>query len=259
MAEIHKLYDRQQRIEIEYSGTRREVSAHTIRQIEQHGNHGSVIYSQLGESNADAVIRDEIAHFRRLGVTAWEWKLFDYDQPADLKDRLIAHGFVPDDAEAVLVLDLEAIPLALTQSVTHDVRRVTEPAGLEDVRAITRAVWGEEDDDDWIITALAETMRDAPDELSVYVAYVDGVPASYGRIDFHKGSDFAGLWGGSTLPEYRQRGLYTALVAVRAQEAIQRGKRYLTIDASPMSRAVLEKFGFTLLAYSYPCIYRGKG
>ncbi len=165
---------------------------------------------------------------------------------------------MPDETEAVLVLDLQAIPPALTQPVTHDVRRITDPAGLEDVRAITRAVWGEDDDDDWIVEALAATLRDAPEELSVYVAYVDGVPASYGRVDFHEGSDFAGLWGGSTLPEYRQRGLYTALVAVRAQEAIQRGKRYLTIDASPMSRAVLEKFGFKLLAYSYPCIYQGK-
>ncbi len=257
MSEIHKLYDRQQRIEIEYSGVRREVTPHTIRQIEQHGNHSTVIYSQLDETNAEQVIRDEIAYFKSLGIDGWEWKLFDYDQPADLKDRLIAHGFVPDDAEAALVLDLAAIPPTLTQSVTHDVRRITDQAGLADVRAITRAVWGEDDDDDWMIDTLAATLRDAPDEMSVYVAYVDGVPASYGRIDFHENSDFAGLWGGSTLPEYRQRGLYTALVAVRAQEAIQRGKRYLTIDATPMSRAVLEKFGFTLLAYTYPCIYQG--
>ena len=93
--------------------------------------------------------------------------------------------------------------------------------------------------------------------MSVYVAYVDGVPASAAWIDFHENNAFAGLWGGSTLPQYRQRGLYTALVSVRAQEAIARGVRYLTSDASPMSRAVLEKYGFRLLAYAWECNYRG--
>jgi GNAT superfamily N-acetyltransferase len=99
-------------------------------------------------------------------------------------------------------------------------------------------------------------LRDKSEQVSIYVAYVDGVPASVGWIDFHERSDFAGLWGGSTLPAYRKRGLYTALVAERAQEAIQRGVRYLTIDASPMSRAVLEKFGFRLMAYAYECNFR---
>ena len=66
-----------------------------------------------------------------------------------------------------------------------------------------------------------------------------------------------GLWGGSTLPEYRKQGLYTALVKARVQEAIERGIRYLTIDASPMSRAVLEKFGFELMAYAWECNYGG--
>ncbi len=257
MAEIHKLYDQQQRIEMEYAGARREVTPHTIRQIDPISERGTLIYSQLDQTNADAVIREEIAYFKRLGIAGnLEWKLFDYDQPADLKDRLIAHGFVPEEPDAVLTLDLQATPSALTQPVTHDVRRVTDAAGLDDVRAITRAVWDE--DDEGMIRSLAYTLREAPEELSIYAAYVDGIPASYGRIDFHEGSDFAGLWGGSTLAEYRQRGLYTALVAVRAQEAIQRGKRYLTIDASPMSRAALEKFGFQLLAYAYECNYRGE-
>lgn len=31
----------------------------------------------------------------------------------------------------------------------------------------------------------------------------------------------------------------------------------LTVDASPMSRPILEKFGFHLIAYSYPCQWRG--
>jgi hypothetical protein len=43
------------------------------------------------------------------------------------------------------------------------------------------------------------------------------------------------------------------LLAVRAQEARARRVRFLSVEASPMSRPILEKFGFQMLAYTYPC------
>ena len=56
--------------------------------------------------------------------------------------------------------------------------------------------------------------------------------------------------------QFPVQGFYTALLAVRVQEAIARGRRYLTIDASPMSRPIVERFGFVRLAESTPCIWR---
>jgi hypothetical protein len=44
----------------------------------------------------------------------------------------------------------------------------------------------------------------------------------------------------------------------RAQEAKARQVSYLTVDASPMSRPILEKFGFEMIAYSYPCKWKLK-
>jgi predicted acetyltransferase len=92
--------------------------------------------------------------------------------------------------------------------------------------------------------------------MSVYVAYVDEQPASAAWIYFPKHSQFASLWGGSTIRSFRKRGLFTALLAVRAREAKARQARYLTVDASPMSRPILEKFGFERIAYSYPCKWK---
>ena len=57
------------------------------------------------------------------------------------------------------------------------------------------------------------------------VACVDGQPVSGGRVDFDPGVDFAGLFGGVTLPEFRGRGLYRATVAKRAELARERGYR----------------------------------
>jgi predicted acetyltransferase len=81
------------------------------------------------------------------------------------------------------------------------------------------------------------------------------VPASVGWIQFPNNSQFASLWGGTTLPEYRGQGLYTAIMAIRVQEAIRREYSYLTIDASKMSRPIAEKYGFELLTYAHACIW----
>ena len=202
-------------------------------------------------------IAQEIAHFTALGLAdEFEWKLFGHDQPADLRERLIRHGFeVNEPADAVMALDLSELPPKLAQPVTHDVRRVTDERGLADIYAVIEAVWPEEDH------SVAQRnkitlLREHPESISMYAAYVEGQPVCEGWIDFPE-TDFAGLWGGATLSEYRNRGLYTALVAVRAQEAQRRGYRFLTIDASPMSRAVLEKQGFVVIASAWECNYRG--
>ena len=76
------------------------------------------------------------------------------------------------------------------------------------------------------------------------VAIVDGQPVSGGRVDFEDGVEFAGLFGGITLPEYRRRGLYRATVAKRAELARERGYRWLYSDALPTSRPILERLGF---------------
>lgn len=55
---------------------------------------------------------------------------------------------------------------------------------------------------------------------------------------------FAGLWGGSTLPAWRGRGIYKALVATRAQVANASGVRYLQVDASADSDPILRRSGF---------------
>jgi len=75
---------------------------------------------------------------------------------------------------------------------------------------------------------------------------------------FFEPGRFAGLIQAATLPAYRGRGLYTALVAIRVQEAGQRGIRFLDADSSPMSRPILEKLGFRRLTQAHPCAWHVK-
>lgn len=255
--EMLVLFDKEQRREVEFIGFAREATPEVVRLIDRQAERGDsmVVYSRLTAANADEVIEAEIAYFESIGHN-FEWKFYGHDRPPDLKERLAARGFEIGEAEAVLVLDLAETPAALLAPVSHDVRRIIDPEQLADVVAVQQAVWPEAEFISHLGERLAALLQADPDHLSVYVAYVDETPACSAWISFHREGHFAGLWGGSTLPQFRQRGLYTALVATRLQEAIRRGVRYLTIDASPMSHAVLQKFGFQLLIYTYPCKWR---
>lgn len=255
-SKIIALYDQDQRKTVEYPEARREVTPTVVRHVNISGaGEGSVIYSQLNENNVEEVIREQIAYFESLGQD-FEWKVYDYDRPSDLKDRLQSHGFIVEEAEAIMVLDLESAPQLLWQPVSQNIKRITEPEALSDVLAVQQQVW--EEDFSWLNEHLGGALRKYPDLMSVYVAYVEDKPASAAWTYFPKHSQFASLWGGSTVSSYRKRGLYTALLALRAQEARDRQVRYLTVDASPMSRPILEKFGFTAIALSYPCKWEVK-
>jgi len=250
------LYDQDQRKAIEYPDMRREVTPNVVRHIDTSGSReGIVSYNRLTESSAEAAILEQVSYFEDIGQN-FEWKLYDYDQPSDLKERLEAYGFIPEEAEAIMVLDLEDAPDLFWQPVPQKVQRITHPEELSDVLTVEQQVW--EEDFSWLGNYLGGALRSYPAQMSVYMAYVNDQPASAAWTYFPKHSQFASLWGGSTVSGFRKQGLYTALLAARAQEAKARQVRYLTVDASPMSRPILEKFGFEMIAYSYPCKWKRK-
>jgi hypothetical protein len=252
-------FDREARIEISYPGMRKETAPGIVRFLRPAPGHSFVLYANLGPESVDAAIEAEIEYFMARGLV-FDWKVYAHDTPPDLAQRLLARGFDPDDEDAVMLLDVTQAPPALLAPVQADVRPITTRAGLEDVRVVLAEVWG--GDFSWIYGRLGEHLE-IPGYLNVYVAYVDDRPACAAWVYFPSGCTFAGLWGGSTVPAERGRGLYTAVLARRVQEARQRGYRYLTIDASPMSRPIVARHGFIQLTsaiqFGWPASYPREG
>ena len=248
------LYDREMRIEIDIPGMTKEAFPDLVRFLRPGPGMSFVLFSRLSAANADERIAEQIDRF-----AGWDgpfcWDHYSHDQPPDLLERLIARGFEPEEEPgAVMVLDLAEAPAQLFAAPGASVRRIDRREQLADVIAILEAVWGE--NFAWIDERLGENMA-VPGYLSVYIADVDGQPASCAWIYFNPHSQFAGLFGGATLPEHRGRGLYTALLAARAREARQRGYRFLTIDASSMSRPIVARRGFRQLTTVTSCEYKG--
>lgn len=252
LIQVLDLFDQEQRIEIEYPRTEKQVLPHVIRFVGDQPGMNYILYSSLKGAALTEVIQEQIDYFTTI-KQPFEWKVYDHDYPPDLKARLVDFGFELDEREAVMVLDLDEVPPSLIEPVDKEIRSVKKTDQLEDVVAIERQVWGE--DFDWIKRELGSDLK-IPGYLSVYVAYVNDRPACTGWIYFHANSRFASLWGGATIEAYRDLGLFTSILATRVQEAIQREYKYIVIDAGPMSQPIVSKHGFQLLTYAHPCKWK---
>jgi predicted N-acetyltransferase YhbS len=253
------LFDRQMRREArpDHALARVEAAGCVVRQIAPGEMWNGVLWSGLDERSADAAIARQIEAYRaRPDTESFEWKLYSHDRPADLGARLTAAGFTAGDAEALMVAEAGAvagIPASLPDGV--EVVPVTDADGVELVAAVhdeaftvgTGARVG---------ARLLAQLEAAPDSVLALVAMAGDRPVCAARIDFTVGTDFAGLWGGGTVAEWRGRGIYRALVAHRAGVAVERGYRYLFVDASDQSRPILARLGFAQLATTTPYEYR---
>lgn len=215
---------------------------------------GSVLYSSLTQDNADDAIASEIEFFKNLGY-GFEWKLFSYDTPDDMTERLLRFGFDEDEKEAIMVLPIADAPEKLLKKTTIDIRKASNPEMFLDVDKVYYEVWKDDPFADATPHKMSEWLlpryEEHPESMSMYVVYVDDKPVCYGRVEFAENNPYASIWGGSTLEAYRRRGIYTQLVATRLQEAKARGCDYLTVDARPdTSMPILEKQGFIRIAYA---------
>ncbi len=207
-----------------------------------------VTWSQLDEASADAVIARQAQFFAALG-RSFEWKLYDCDQPPDLGARLAAAGLDPDPSEAVLVAEAAAVPPApLPGGLT--LRTVATPADVARLAALHHQVFG--GDQERVRRARLAELRAGTGRTVMLLVLAGGEPVSAARIDFPPGGQFAGLYSGGTLPGWRRRGVYRALVGHRARLAAERGYRYLAVDATADSEPILRRLEFRRIARTTP-------
>jgi GNAT superfamily N-acetyltransferase len=216
---------------------------------------GWVLYRDLGGLEGDELddlIARQVAVFAERGER-FEWKLHGHDRPADLRGRLRAAGFVAEEQETIVIAPVAGIaraPVALDGVV---LREVTERHDFDRIVELENEVWQE--DHASLADMLEEEHATDPDAISVVVAEADGRVVCAAWVRFEGDTDFATLWGGATLAEWRGRGIYKATVAQRARLATERGYRLLEVDASDDSRPILERLGFVPVTTTTPFVW----
>ncbi|MFD3486672.1 GNAT family N-acetyltransferase [Streptomyces sp. NPDC058665] len=219
---------------------------------ESDGGWNGVLWSDLDEGSADAAITEQIRHFTSLGLE-FEWKLYSHDAPHDLAGRLAAAGFTPEPPETLMIAEAAGLPTDV--AVPEGVRLVpvTDAAGVELMAEVHERAFGT--DRTHIRERLLAQLAAAPGSVAAAIAMAGDVPVSAARMELPAGTEFAGLWGGGTVPGWRGRGLYRALVAFRTRLAAERGYHYLQVDASSQSRPILRRLGFEELSTTTPYVH----
>jgi hypothetical protein len=214
------------------------------------GDWNGVVWSDLTPVDADATIKEQI---RLFAGHSFEWKHYSHDQPPDLPERLVSAGFTRGPAETLLIADITDLDLEVRPPEGVRLRPVETAYDVEAMVKVHNDVFG--GDHSRTGRALLRALETRPDTMAAVVATAQGTPISSARVEFHRGTEFASLWGGGTLPGWRGRGVFRSLVAYRAALAKAMGYRYLQVDATPDSRPILRRLGFVELATTTPFTY----
>ncbi len=226
-----------------------------------HSDRGFVSYQSLGsptDAELERLIVATVHHYEaETEVTEFEWKTRGHDGVPALDGLLRKHRFVPEDVESVMVGEATAIATDLPVPEGVSLRNITSREDVAAMVTMQASVFGDQETiDERVDSTLQRLSNPNAPGVELWVAEADGRPVSAGRIDPVPDTDFAGIWGGATLPEWRGRGIYRALTAKRAQAALRAGKTLINSDSTEFSRPILERSGFRRVTTTTPYIWR---
>jgi hypothetical protein len=252
-------YDDQLRTDAETPSAIDVTRLGPLRLVTFTGGRGFITYRDLGDADAAAIggmVAEALAHFwadPEIGEV--EWKTRGHDRAPGLHESLVRHGFVPEEPESIMIGEARRLAVDVPLPAGVALRRITHEDDVRAMCAMTAQAFGDPPSE-------AATMAEAllrrlafDDGMELWVAEADGKPVSAGRIEPVAGTDFAGIWGGCTLQEWRGRGIYRALTAERARSALRLGKSLVHSDSTEYSRPILERYGFLKVSTTTPYVW----
>jgi ribosomal protein S18 acetylase RimI-like enzyme len=251
-------YDEQLRTDAETPGAVSVTRHGPLRLVGFAGGRGFVTYQDLGGADADRIgdlVAQALEHYRAdPGIERVEWKTRGHDHAPGLHEALLANGFTPDEPESIMIGEARALAVDLALPDGVSARRVTEEADVRAMSAMQDEVFGDPPSDE-MADALLRRLALA-DGMELWVAEADGLIVCAGRLEPVRGTTFAGIWGGATRPEWRGRGIYRALTALRARSALRLGKTLIHSDSTEYSRPILERSGLVKVSTTTPYLWR---
>ena len=191
---------------------------------------------------------NEITDFYKKQNLPFAWWVTKLSQPKNLELFLIDAGFTCVQSFSGRVLELEKY------QPTHDNPAAAVPnLSIQPVQNI-------EELDAWLVPMqisfefseevsktflqnIKKIFENSKDELQHFMAFLNGKHVASASLFLDKNS--AGLYNLGVLPEYRKRGIGTALKHHRLQIAKQNAYENVVIQSAPMGEDIDQKLGFT--------------
>ncbi len=254
-ASLLAAYDEQLRTDAETPSALSVTRLGPLRLVTFAHGRGFITYGSADTGAVRDLVAEALERFRvDPDIVRVEWKTRGHDVTPGLHDALIAHGFVPGEQESIMIGAATGLvaDVALPEGVA--LRRVSTEADVCAMSAMQDEVFGDpvsRESADALLRRLA-----LDDGMQLWVAEVDGCIVSAGRLEPVEGTAFAGIWGGCTRPQWRRRGIYRALTAVRARAALELGKTLIHSDSTQDSRPILERSGLVKVSTTTPYEWR---
>lgn len=253
-SELLTAYDQQLRTDAETPSALSVERLGPLRLVVFSGGRGFITYQDLADADSEQIgdyVRQALAYFKsKAEITKVEWKTRGHDRAPGLHEALLANGFVQEERETIMVGPASALVAEVPLPFGVSLRQVTEEADIRAMCAMQDLGFGEEVSVSGADSIVARAAR--ADGMELWVAEHGSKIICAGRLEPVPHTDFAGIWGGVTLPEWRGQGIYRALTSARAKSAIRLGKTLINSDSTDYSRPILERYGLRAVSTTTP-------
>jgi GNAT superfamily N-acetyltransferase len=211
-----------------------------------------VLRAHFDSQDVDARVEAALAPFRSRNVPM-VWHTGPTTRPADLGDRLIAHGLKRIGDEPGMALDLRALPASVPASgpSTLTIERVADTDRLREWAHIHASAFAS-------APGVAEARRSIEADLGLgvpcrrlYIGLLGEEPVAASLLFL--GAGVAGIYSVGTVPTARGQGIGRAMTMAPLTEARALGYRIGVLHASPMGMRIYQRLGFR--EYCRLCCY----
>ena len=188
--------------------------------------------------------------YRAAGLPT-SWWVDDWTAPTDAADRLLALGMRPGGAEAVMVVDLGAMPESVVAAEQGAARAGVVVAPVETIADLDAWIGVMARSYGWSDPRKAAQMRDLYDPRTAHgrdgrrvhvLAWMGGVAVGAASLFLTAGQGWVTNVG--TIPAARGRGVGAAVTSVTLRLALERGDPTAWLAASDMGEPVYRRLGF---------------
>lgn len=253
-----RLYDEQLRTEAETPSALSVCKLGPLRLATFANGRGFITYPRFTGREPQTLAQlagPALEHFAaQPQISKVEFKTRGHDYAPGLAERLHSLGFVAQETESIMIGPLQALFSDEISPAGVELRRASSADEIEEMCRVVDRAFGEPYDPATTQALVSRMARN--DGMELWVAWANGQMAGAGRLEPVAETEFAGLWGGGVLPEYRGRGIYRALVDARARSAEARGIRYVHSDSTEYSRPILERQGLVKVSSTTPYLWK---
>jgi GNAT superfamily N-acetyltransferase len=204
--------------------------------------HNCVVHADLKPEEADEEIEASLQRMQAHGVPG-SWHVGPSMRPADLGERLIAHGFEYGGDDIGMAVDLSTLPEEVPAPADFVVERVRDEAGLAGwIEALGSGFGAGPVEAEWAGEMYRRLGLGDEGPWRHYVGLLAGEPVATSTSFYEVG--VAGIYFVCTVERARRRGIGAAITLAALREARDLGYTVGVLGSSEMGYPVYRRLGF---------------